>query len=340
MDRQRFHLQLRWQLLSVTALSLIMVGRVATGFDPFYHGFSWLGFGGEAIGPMGSISDSVAYTAIFPAFFLYAIAVDLRRGSERPLTRLWWVGLVLAMMATLATTERTGALAILGGFGVAVLNRSLFRPVLLMLLALPLILPLWIISPMGRRATERLLTVKEEGAGFERHIYRDKALEYTRSQYWNPLVGTGFGRIDRVCVKAMPQDAWFYDYNWAQFRPLSEFAERPTHCAPVTLYAEYGYAGIVSLLGFIAMVLLGLVRARRWAYAHGTRPDDALIVAALASFVGVIANGMFHNTEAVVHVLFLVWSFAALVVAHPQVFAHAASPDEPLTHRSPSFSSS
>lgn len=336
LDRQRFRAQLRWQLLAMLALSIIMVGRVATGFDPFYHGFRWLGLGGEAVGPMGSISDTVAYTAIFPPFFLYAIAVTLgaRRRDDDPLgkrgrrtTRLWWFGLIMALLATMATTERTGLTAIIAGFAVALFNRRLFRPVAIIALVLPLLIPVWMVSPVGQKAMARLNTLKEEGAGFERHIYREKALRYTRSEYWNPVVGTGFGRINFLCAKTMPQNDWFYDYNWHEFRPLLEFAQRNTHCSPVTLYAEYGYAGVVTLAGFALCVLLAMIRARRLAFKRGRRPDDALLLAALGAFLGVAASAMFHNTETVVQVLFMVWWFAGVVIGHPDVFAQPVPPD-------------
>lgn len=319
-DRQAFRTQLRWQLLFVLILSYIMIARVTTGFDPFYHGFTWLGLGGDAIGPMGSISDTVAYMGIFPAFFLYALGTNLSFKPGRPARRLWWFGLVGSMLATMATTERTGLIAIAAALVMALFHRRLFRPVAIMSLALPLLVPLWMLSPLGHKASTRLGTLGDEGAGFERQIYREKAMRYTRSEHWNPWIGTGWGRISSLAKKSIPETEWFYDYNWQQFRPLSEFGERATHCSPITLYAEYGFLGMGTLLLFAGFVSVRLWQIRARAIAEGHQPDDPLILMAVAAWLGVIGNGAFHNTEAVVEVLILMWAFSGLVIGHPQVF--------------------
>lgn len=320
LDWHRFRLQLHLQLLSVMALAAIMLGRVLTGFDPFYHNFSFLGLGGEARGPMWSIADTVAYTGIWPLFFIYAGVTNLR-AVGRPPRWLWAAGFVMILLATAATTERTGPAAIAVGFALAMLSRRMAKWVLVCALAVPLLIPLWLVTPMGQQAAERMTTLKEKGAGFERQVYRDKALRYTRTPLWNPLWGSGFGRINQLAAVTLPQDQWFFDYNWGEFCPLQDFATRPTHCAPVTIFSEYGYGGVVTLLGVAVMVGAGLVRARRLVRREGYAVDGPLIVAALGALAGVVVNGIFHNTEAVVEVLILVWSFAGTVIGHPEIFA-------------------
>lgn len=318
-SRERFRTQLRLQLLAVTALAAIMVGQVVTGFDPVYHGFSFLGLGGLARGPMWSISDTVVYTGIWPVFCLYALATDLPAVGRRSRT-FWALALALTILATLATTERTGPAAVFASFLIAMLHPRMGKYVAMTGLVAVMLAPLWIVSPAGRHAATRLRTVKEEGAGFERHIYRDKALRYTRSSSWNPVWGTGFGRINELASKTIPEDDWVYDYNWQEFRQRRDFASRPTHCAPVTLFAEYGYGGTLMLLLTGAMIAAGLVRTQRLARQMGGQMDSALALAAVGALAGVLVNGLFHNTESVVEVLILIWSFGGTVIGHPDVF--------------------
>lgn len=325
-NRERFRAQLRFQLLSVTALAAIMVGQVVTGFDPFYHGFSFLGLGGLARGPMWSIADTVVYTGVWPVFFLYALATDLPALGRRGRT-FWAVALALTLLATLATTERTGPAAVLASFAIAMLHPRMGKYVAVTGLVALMLAPAWMVSPAGRRAVTRLETVKKEGAGFERTIYRDKALRYIQSPSWNPVWGTGFGRINTLSGKALPEDDWVYDYNWQEFRQRRDFASRPTHCAPVTLFAEYGYGGMLMLTLAGALIAAGLVRTRTLARRTGGRPDTALALAAVGAFAGVLVNGVFHNTEAVVEVLILLWTFGGTVVGHPDVFVLNRSRD-------------
>ncbi|MEN6644344.1 MAG: hypothetical protein ABFE08_18035 [Armatimonadia bacterium] len=326
-DRERFRSQLRLQLFSVTLLSLIMVGQVVTGFDPVYHGFSFLGLGGLARGPMWSISDTVAYTSVWPVFFVYALATGLPALGRRRRT-FWGVGLALAILATLATTERTGPVAVLAAFAIAMLHPRMGKYVMMTGLAALIIAPLWLVSPAGRHVATRMKTVKEQGAGFERIIYRDKALRYTRSPLWNPVWGTGFGRINELAGKTIPEDDWVYDYNWGEFRLRKDFASRPTHCAPVTLYAEYGYGGMLMLTLAGVMIAAGLVRTGRVARRMGGRVDTALVLAGTGALVTVLVNGVLHNTEAVVEVLILLWSFGGMVVGHPEVFVMPRRADQ------------
>ena len=317
-DRERFHLQLRWQLLSVFALGLIMLAT-PFGFDPFYHGFQALRFGEMARGPMWSISDTVAYTALWPVFFMYAMAIGLP-ALPRSGRALWPLGLGLITLATIATTERTGPAAIALGMAVVAFHPRLRRYVLLCLAVVPVLLPLWLLTPSARHVLGRMDTVNEEGTGFERHLYREKTLRYIRSPYWNPILGTGFGRINDQSMRTVPEDQWVYDYNWQDFRPLESFASRPTHCAPVTLLGEYGYVGVALLLMAMLCVAGGLARLPARARRAGAKLDSALIVTAVAAFAGVMVNGLLHNTEAVVEVLINVWVFCGLVVGHPDIF--------------------
>lgn len=317
-DREKFHLQLRWQLLSVFILAMIML-CAPLGFDPVYHGFERLRLGEMARGPMWSISDTVAYTAMWPVFFMYAMAMGLATLPRR-WRRMWPVGLALIILASMATTERTGPAAIALGMAIVATHRQLRKYVLVCLAVIPVVIPLWLFIPGARDVVARLNTVKEQGTGFERHLYREKTLRYVRSPYWNPVLGTGFGRISELSMRTVPQDQWVYDYNWQDFRPLESFASRPTHCAPVTLFAEYGYGGVSLLLMAIMCVAAALLRLPLLARQRGMQLDSALMLTAVAAFAGVLVNGMLHNTESVVEVLISVWVFSGLVVGHPDVF--------------------
>lgn len=318
-DREKFHLQLRWQLLSVVTVSAIMLNTTVTRYDPFYWGFAIMPHGEMARGPMWSASDTVAYCAIWPVFFVYAIAIGLP-ALPRSWRRLWPVGMAMIILATMATGERTGPVAIAAGMAIIACQQRLRRYVLLCLVAIPLLLPPFLFTPTGRHFLERIDTVKEEGAGFERTIYRAKTLRYVRSPYWNPIMGTGFGRINEMSWRTMPEDEWVYDYNWQAFRPVELYGSRPTHCAPLTLFAEYGYGGVSLLLMAMICVAGALARLPAMARQRGMAVDSALIVTAVAAFAGVLANGLLHNTEAVVEVLISIWVFSGLVVGHPDIF--------------------
>lgn len=319
LDRKLFREQLRWQLYSVFALSAIMLCGPLLGIEPFYQGFQWHGFGGLARGPMYTISDTVAYTGIWPPFFLYAIATMLPSG-RRERRWVWPAGLVLCILATVATTERTGPIALLIGFAICTLHPRMLKHLMIAGLGLVLLAPIYLATSSGGEVRGRLDTLGQQGVGFERQIYRQKALDYTRSGRWNPLLGTGFGRINDLSATTMSETQWVYDYNWNEFRPVRDFAGRPTHCAPVTLYCEYGYGAGGMLVAFAGAVGFGFLRIIRRGRRRRQRIDWVLITAALASVIGVVFNGLFHNTEGVVQVLFVMWAFAGLVIAHPDVF--------------------
>ncbi|MHB8995582.1 MAG: O-antigen ligase family protein [Armatimonadota bacterium] len=328
-NRKTFENQLRWQLLSVLALSLIMLSQTILGIDPFYHGLSLLPRGGEARGPMWSISDTVAYTTIWPPFFLYALGTGLALGRrQRPW--LWLTGLIGISLASFATTERTGFLAIFAGLGTCALHPRMGRYLLVGLLIVPIVLPLWLVTPSGSRVLGRLKSMGEEGSGFERVIYREKALNYMRSPNWNPVLGTGFGRLNDLAAQLMPEDKWVMDYNSGYFHQIRDFASRPTHCAPVTLLGEYGYGGMSMLLLVGLSVAWAIATLPLLARRQNKMVDTPLILAAVGAFLAVFANALFHNTEGVVEVLISLWVFAGLLVGHPTVFLMDRVPEPAL----------
>jgi hypothetical protein len=325
-DREVFKNQLRWQLLCVLALSLIMLSQTILGIDPFYHGLALLPRGGEARGPMWSISDTVAYTTIWPPFFLYALGTGLSlKGRQRPW--LWLVGLLAICLASVATTERTGILAILAGLSVCALHPRMGRYLLLGLLIVPIIIPLWLVTPSGGRVLGRIKSMGEQGAGFERGIYREKALNYMRSPNWNPVLGTGFGRLNDLAAQFMPEDEWVMDYNSGYFHQIRDFASRPTHCAPVTLLGEYGYGGMTMLLLVGLSVAWAIATLPLLARRQNKAVDVALVLVAVGALMAVFTNALFHNTEGVVEVLICLWVFAGVLVGHPAVFLIDRAPE-------------
>ncbi|MGE5530535.1 MAG: hypothetical protein ACM3VW_00290 [Bacteroidota bacterium] len=318
-NREVFKNQLRWQLICVFVLSLIMLSQTILGIDPFYHGLTLLRRGGEARGPMWSISDTVAYTTMWPPFFLYALGMGLTlKGRQRPW--LWLTGLLTICLASVATTERTGLLAIPAGLATCAFHPRMGRYLLLGMLVVPIVLPLFLLTPSGGRVIGRLESTGEEGAGFERGIYREKALNYMRSPNWNPVLGTGFGRLNDLAAQLMPEDEWVMDYNSGYFHQIRDFSSRPTHCAPVTLLGEYGFGGMAMLLLVGLSVAWAIATLPLLARRLSKTVDVALVLAALGALLAVFANAIFHNTEGVVEVLISMWVFAGLLVGHPDVF--------------------
>jgi hypothetical protein len=324
-NRDVFKTQLRWQLLCVFALSLIMLSQTILGIDPFYHGLTLLRRGGEARGPMWSISDTVAYTTMWPPFFLYALGMGLTlKGRQRPW--LWITGLLTICLASVATSERTGLLALPAGLAMCAFHPRMGRYLLLGLLVIPIVLPLFLLTPSGGRVIGRLQKTGEKGAGFERTIYREKAWNYMRSSHWNPVLGTGFGRLNDLAAQLMPEDKWVMDYDSGYFHQIRDFSQRPTHCAPVTLLGEYGFGGMTMLLLVGLSVAWAIATLPLLASRQNKTVDAALVLAALGALLAVFANAFFHNTEGVVEVLICLWVFAGLLVGHPDVFLMDRAP--------------
>jgi hypothetical protein len=318
-DRQALRTQLRFQLLAALVLMVGMVVAPVTGYDLLFEGLHYQGIGRMSTGVTGTIPDSVAYTSIWPAFFLYAATTALPglRGRSK---LLWPIATILAVLATLATTERTGVLALAVGVLVCLIHRRLRRFALLAMLVMPLVALLWWSTGAGSLSHQRLDKLREEGSGFERLIYRKKALDYMRSPNWYWLYGTGFGRLTALAADELSENDWVYDYNWGQWRQATAYQDRATHCAPITVLGEYGYGGLFFLLGVAGFVGVGFGQARARARRQGRSFDSTLMVAALAAFAAVFANGMYHNTEGVIQVIMMLWSFAGTVIGHPEAF--------------------
>ena len=319
MDRKAFLRQLRWQLLAALWLCTTMVATPLTGYDPSYRGFSRLRIGAEARGPMWSISDTVAYTAPWVPLFLFAAGAGLPFLRKGRMPQAWFLAALLAIAATLATTERSGALAIAAALLVCCAHPRLLRQVLGIVLVGTVCAPVWLSTSIGDTIQARMDTLKEEGTGFERQIYRQKALDYIHSPYWNPILGTGYGRLSSLALQTLPPDQWVYDYNHQAFEPLERYTGRPTHCAPLAIYGMFGYGGVFCLLGLTACVGLGILKAFARSRKEGRAFDSMLVTALVAALATVCANGMYHNTEGVVQVLFLLWSCAGTLISHPAV---------------------
>jgi hypothetical protein len=318
-DRQALRTQLRFQLLAALVLMLGMVVAPVTGYDLLFEGLRFRGIGHVSTGVTGTISDSVAYTSLWSPFFLYA-AVTALPGLRARSPYLWPIATILAVLATLATTERTGILALGVSILVCLIHPRLRRFALLAMVVMPLVALLWWSTGTGGASRERFSKLRERGSGFERLIYRKKALDYIRSPQWNPVYGTGFGRLSALAAGTVSENDWVYDYNWGQWRRETTYKTRATHCAPITLLGEYGYGGVFFLSGIACFVGLSFLQAHLRARKQGRSFDSALMVAALAAFAAVFANAMYHNTDGVIQVVMMLWTFAGTVIGHPEAF--------------------
>ncbi|NPV45549.1 MAG: hypothetical protein HPY69_01220 [Armatimonadetes bacterium] len=316
--RKELRLQLRWQLLFAGLLAAEMVLTPLIGRDLFY-GYKFVGLGHVPVGVSGIVSDTVAYISLWLPLFLYAAATNLP-GIRQRHRRFWQIVAVLSLLATLATTERTGALSIPIVGLICLTHRRLRRYVLWGLFLLPPVLFAWLVSPIGGKVQGRLSRLRNEGEGFERRIYRQKAWNVIKSPDWNWLHGTGFGGLTPRSRNAVSETEWVYDYNWQDFRPVDNFASRPIHCSPLSVLGEYGLGGMALLIGVVVCIIRAFLQAYRLARDQGLAFDSTLCTAMGAALAAVLANAMYHNTDQVIQVIMVLWSAAGLIIGHPEAF--------------------
>jgi hypothetical protein len=331
-DRQALRTQLRFQLLAALVLMAGMVVTPATGYDLLFEGLRFRGIGHVSFGVAGTISDSVAYTSLWSPFFLYA-AVTALPGWRGRSPYLWPIATVLGVLATLATTERTGILALGVSILVCLIHPRLRRFALLAMVIMPLVALLWWSTGAGSASHDRFRKLGEEGSGFERLIYRKKALDYMHSPEWSPLYGTGFGRLTALAAGELSEEEWVYDYNWGRWRPETTYKSRATHCAPITILGEYGYGGVFFLSSIACLVGLSFLQAHLRARNQGRRFDSTLMVAALAALAAVFANAMYHNTEGVIQVAMVLWTFTGTIIGCPEAFIVDPAEEAPSPSR-------
>jgi hypothetical protein len=250
-------------------------------------------------------------------FFLYAGTLALKEGRKR-LAYLWFAGVLLSLFAVTGTHERSGLVAALLGLLICFSRPRLARCLIIgLFLASPVIIT-WMTTSVWKSLHTRL---REPDPALRRRLYRLKAVNYIKSPAWNPWLGTGFGRLADLSVEMIPDTLYVYDPNWQAFRPAKSMVQRAIHCAPLTIYGEYGLLGTACLCLFLMLLIAQSVRLF-FGGCNGFRgpPDKDLIVVAWAAAAGLILNGVYHNTDTVVQVLVMCWTFSGLIIGHREVF--------------------
>ncbi len=326
LDRQRFMTELRVVLAVVGVMGLYLIFSGLTGLDPFYRMNRTGAIGMAARGAMYSLSDSAAFFSVWPAFLIYAASrrLPLPLGKNRP--GLWMLGALGTMAAAAATQERTAFLAIAAVILVLMFHRRMMGKVIVILIFGAVIAPILALTVMGSNITGRF---DEESPALRRGLYRDKAIGYIMSPHWDPLFGTGFARLKDVSMGTIPPDQWVYEPASENWRAVEDISNRAIHCAPVVVFGEYGLLGVAALLGVVCCVIFAFMRAARRARLAGLQFDSMLMVAAFAAFATVVANGWFHNTNNVMQVVCLLWSFIGTIVGHPEMLMVAPSEEKP-----------
>ena len=268
-------------------------------------------------GPLGSLSDQATYSALFPALFLY-MAVTVKGPSARRWRIFWLVATILGVVATAGVKERSGVVAALATLAICGLHPKMMKYVAIGAVALIPIGSLWLSTQVGREVHSRFTGDKDPM--MRRRIYVGKAIDYIKSENWHPLWGTGFGRLAKRSNSMLSETEVVWDPNTLRWRHVNEIGLRPIHCAPVTVFGEYGYVGLACLTGIAVCVVGSLIdvvfRARR----KGATVDSALIVALGAAAVGLLVNALFHNTDVVFPVTSYLWAGIGLIIGHPQIF--------------------
>jgi len=307
-DHERFR-YLLWGMLGTTLSAVFILAlRPFTGWEPW-------GQGGR--GPLGAFSDATAYFAIWPVFFLYAGHRAMEEGRRR-MAFLWFAGVPLSLFAVTGTHERSGLVAAVLALLICALRPGLRRRLLIGAFVFSPLIIAWGSTSVWQSLHQRF---KEPDPGLRRRLYRMKAINYIRSREWNPLLGTGFGRLAGLSVNKIPETLYVYDPKWQAWRSARGMVRRAIHCAPLTIYGEYGMLGTAALALFFMLLIAQSIRL----YIGDRRimrgpPDRDLIVAAWAAAAGVILNGIYHNTDTVVPVLFMCWAFSGILVGHPEAF--------------------
>jgi len=268
-------------------------------------------------GPLGALSDQAAYSAIFPALFLY-MAVTVRGPSAGRWRVFWLIATILGVVATAGVKERSGVVAALATLAVCGMHPKMMKYVAIGAVAMIPIGSLWLSSQVGREVHSRF--TNDEDPMMRRRVYVGKAIDYINSENWHPLWGTGFGRLAKLSNSMLSETEVVWDPNTLRWRHVNEIGLRPIHCAPVTIFGEYGYVGLACLAGIAVCVVASLIdvvfRARR----KGATVDSTLVVALGAVAVGILVNALFHNTDVVFPVTSYMWAGIGLIIGHPQIF--------------------
>ncbi|MGD9494949.1 MAG: hypothetical protein AB7Y46_01440 [Armatimonadota bacterium] len=306
LDRARFRSTLKWVLLAagfmladLAMVQLFGIGRIWT-----------------KAGPLGSLSDQATYSALFPPLFLYVAATVSGPKAQRD--RWFWLALaVLGTVAAAGVKERSGVIAALAGMLVCIVHPRMFRWVAVGAVALIPIGAWWLSTNVGSEVRSRF--TDDEDPMLRRRIYLGKAIDYINSEHWNPIWGTGFWRLERLSNQMLSTAEVVWYPNRMSWRSEWELGRRPIHCAPVTIFGEYGYGGVTCLAGLLICAVTSVALARARARRTGRGFDSTFLVAVGGTAVSLLINALFHNTEQVFPVTALWWAFMGLMVAHADV---------------------
>jgi len=308
LDRTKFKVILTWVLIAAFVMVADMALVQLTG---------WGSLWGNRRDPFGGAADLAAYTALWPPLFLYMAASA--RGAKASSHRRWWLlATVIGVIATAGVTERSGIAAAVLGLLVCMLHPRMFKYVLIGIVVLVPIGAWWLSTSLGQHVHSRF--VDDKDPMLRRRVYTGKAIEYIRSEKWNPVWGTGFWRLKNVSNEMLSETKLVWDANHESWRSQMELGRNPVHCAPLTIFGEFGYAGVFCLFGLLGCMLFSLACAYRRAKLQGAEWDSMLLVALLASAMGLLLNALFHNTEHCFQATLLCWVTAGLMVGHAGVF--------------------
>lgn len=268
-------------------------------------------------GPLHSLSDQATYSAIFPPLFLYTAVTAMGQTAGR--SRVFWLtATIMGIVATAGVKERSGIVAALGSLLACGIHPKMTKYVVIGTIALIPIGSLWLSTSLGSYVHSRFTDDKDPM--MRRRVYVGKAIDYMQSEDWHPVWGTGFARLEDLSNQMLSETEVVWDRTQLRWRYAADIGRRPIHCAPVTIFGEYGYAGLICLIGIATCVMASLIDMAFRARRKGVAVDTALLVAIGASALGILVNALFHNTDTVYPVTAYFWAGVGIIIGHPDVF--------------------
>ena len=325
-DRKRFRQLLQWHLTVAAGVLFIMLQSAFTHKDPFYY---WPGSCGVSRGPYGDAATASACTSFLGAMFVYAFTTQLG-GNSRRLNRVWVFGCIGALLAVVVVAQRSGLPSAIAGIVLCMMHPRMVRYSARMVGIVALVGTVAYFSFIGANIRGRYA---EENAGWRRTIYREKAIRYIENAprddlsvpaEWDPILGTGYERLMGLSDHTIP-DREVFDPGLQVWRSAQDVAKgSPIHCAPLTMYGEYGWAGMFMIGGLIISIVVSLAGVFPLARKVGRPADTQFMVALFAVTISICMNAILHNTDKTEQVAIWVWNMIGLIVAHPHAFVLSA----------------
>ena len=317
-DRKRFRQLIQWHLTAAACVLAVIVQAGFTHMDPFYY---WPGACGWSRGPYGDSATAAACTSFLGALFIYAFSTRLG-GNSRRLNWLWGFGCIATLVTAVCVSQRTGVPSTVSAIVLCMLHPRMIRFSARLVAVAGIAGLLFYFSSMGANLRMRYA---EENAGWRRAVYREKAINYINSRYWNPVLGTGYERLVARSDEFTMPDHDVYDPGLQIWRSARDVAQgSPIHCAPLSMYGEYGWAGMTMIAGIMLSVLVSIAGVFPLARRVGRPADTQFFIALFAVAVAICANAILHNTDKNAPMAIWVWNTVGLLVAHPQAFIFSA----------------